>query len=1160
MAMGVHGRASAGVAVVIALIAVGPDASLAGSTPAAGVKRGSGAKLVTFFRPTGDTLVQKGTGPIRVIVHLRPGARLTKVDVDRVDVTRLLTRGPGGYWGAIVNVDRHLHYGFNDAFATATGRDGSRATAHVRFIVAQRDDSLLRLTRFRVQTSAAPLQVALRETTGTNVRAALSVAQGVSVRAYVNDRRVDRAFSYVGGRLVVRLGAAEGLRFGRNLVQLLVHKTHPYKRQSSFDIESRTVYIARNAPIASAGADHTITQGGLVHFDGLATKLPPGFARPSFRWRIASAPRGSKAKLRNASSSRPTLVPDKPGRYDVRVSVRGTPRRPSGGLGARDASDTGTSNDTATVTVMPDIPPAGVSLDTLNENYNISLGGDLVIPGSEGCNPDTPVACTQLHYLVLDRRTLQRTAVGTVQASVAGIDKLGTILDGYSGSLDQLVVLNWVGVVGGSELEADRAALSNLLQKIGAPTLTAAQRELIKHDDAGLPYSPGSAVGVVGAPAGSAFVRLGHFPACSRPCVLQNRGGMSGYLRLNGVTGKYDFVFTDPVGFDTETNQTPTDFSPSQLTIKVGDKAYTQPNPGGGVSGFHVLLLYPDSLAPLVARVITTNAADGAERPADVRELADQLTRAADNSARPLVILQAFGAPHGNDGPWDQVAQQVERLGGTRQVFDAMNTTDPRGLNGEDSKRKGPYAFVGRVGSTAPVAEASHSLDGVPGRLRGVLMRGRDDGYDPMAAGPALSDGQSPVNTELIQIANQAPRPFPPFKDANGQPVGEAQAQAVQKFLGGPDVTRLCSVTAPVCNIRESYYQSYDAPWSSIQVDLTNAEVGCSEPREGFTVAQCQGIRAQLLKEVSMVAEVQQYFGPLGLQQPFGATGVAALANVTEIAQQINDAVQPPPVDNTTSTNLSMIGQILFPTPTTPYPGAFSALSAAFSLAGYFTKQDGSPNLIGPQVTTAASKLGVELADRYQQAGDNFDDLGRLMVSDYGKLTVVASKVNAKPGPGEFDWRLGNVGRLRDALTRAAKETIYERLLPLAYPYMYKLGGWANARDWWCWVPWPYRDRYLFRKQVDRAQFVGRYPGTSTVAVAKASYTDSGGDAYVPGIPDSIADPLFKPVAEDGLGLNKLQFYSPRNGFRYVSLDQLRGASGIAPYCAEVPDPPGNGH
>jgi hypothetical protein len=230
-------------------------------------------------------------------------------------------------------------------------------------------------------------------------------------------------------------------------------------------------------------------------------------------------------------------------------------------------------------------------------------------------------------------------------------------------------------------------------------------------------------------------------------------------------------------------------------------------------------------------------------------------------------------------------------------------------------------------------------------------------------------------------------------------------------------------------------------------------------------------------------------------------------------------------------------------------------------LAGYFTKQNGSPNLIGPQVTTAASKLGVELANRYQQAGDNFDDLGGLIVSDYGKLTVVASKVNAKPGPGEFDWRLGNVGRLRDALIRAAKETIYERLLPLAYPNLYKLGGWANARDWWCYVPWPYPNRYLFREQSDAAQFVGRFGGgTTTVAVAKARYEGSGGDALVRGIPNTIAAELFKPVAQDGLGLNKLQFYSTRNGFRFVSLDQLRGASGIAPYCAEVPNPPGNGH
>ena len=99
MAMGVDRRVPAGVAAavaVVALISVGPAASSSGSTPLSGAKSASGAKLVTFVRPTDDTLVQKGTGPIRVIVHLRAGARLTKVDVDGVDVTQQAAAGAGG--------------------------------------------------------------------------------------------------------------------------------------------------------------------------------------------------------------------------------------------------------------------------------------------------------------------------------------------------------------------------------------------------------------------------------------------------------------------------------------------------------------------------------------------------------------------------------------------------------------------------------------------------------------------------------------------------------------------------------------------------------------------------------------------------------------------------------------------------------------------------------------------------------------------------------------------------------------------------------------------------------------------------------------------------------------------------------------------------------
>ncbi len=1160
--MGVRARTSAGVVfAALAVIAAGPAASSAGATAASGGKPAQTAKLVSFVRPTEDTLIQKGTGPFRVVVHVRDGARLTKVDVDGVDVTRLLRPSPGGNYGALLRFGAHLHYGYNDAIAQAMDGNGHRAISHVRFIVAKRDTSLLRVTSFRTETTAAPLQVGLRETTGTHVRAALSVADGVSARVYVNDRRVDRGFLQEGRRLNVALGAGQGLRFGRNRVQILVHKTHAYKRQSRYDMESRTVYIPRTAPIASAGANHTRIQDGFVQFNGRATKLPPGSGSPTFRWRIVHAPKGSRATLRNARGSRPILVPDRPGRYQVRVSVRAPVRRARHAVAsaavasAAVADQSGTSNDTATAVVLPDIPPAGMRLAT--RGGSVDLDGQAV--------PDTQ-CCNRINYVVLDRQTLERTASGSVVADAAGMQSVGAIIDQSTGSMDHLVVLDWFAP---AEESLDLNAFNKLLQKIGGRPLP---------DGPGLERVHVSAVGVAGAPAGSAFVSRSN-----------SNIGLSGSLRLNGVTGKYDFVFTDPVNFDTGSDQAGTDSSPAELTIQVGASRYTRPNPGGGVAGFHLLVLNAGDLRPATDHaesVYTTNAADGAEEPAAVRNLASELKVAADSPTRPLVFLQAFGAPHGNDDAWDQAAQQVERLGGTRQVFNAINAADPQTLNGEDPARNGAYAFVGRVGSTAPLAETSESFDGPPGQLAGVLMRARDGGYEPMLAAPPRRDGGTPVNTELLRIANQAPESFPAFKDTDGQPIDAASAQAVQNFLGAPDVTGLCSAADPVCDIRKSYYQSYRADWPSIQDDLTNAQGKCSEPHQGFTAAQCEGIRTELRDEVSKVAKVARYFGPLGLQQPFGASGVPALANLTEISKRIEEAVQPPATDNTTSSALTALSYVSLLGNATPETTAIgNTLNAAFLLGAYFTREDGSADLIGPKVTTAASKLGVELAERYSQAGDHLDDLGRLIVSDYGKLTAVASKVNAEPGPGETDWRLGNVGQARDGLELAAKRMIYARLVSLAYPVMYDLGPVGNARDWYCdgghfaFVPLP--NKYLFADQADGAQFIGRFTNwTTRIAVAQANAVGSAGDARIRGVPASITNVLFKPIDQGGLGLDKLEFYSPSNGFRYLptspgvpvlhdstndDLDSLyqwpynREYIGYQVlFCSDMPNPPGN--
>jgi hypothetical protein len=416
----------------------------------------------------------------------------------------------------------------------------------------------------------------------------------------------------------------------------------------------------------------------------------------------------------------------------------------------------------------------------------------------------------------------------------------------------------------------------------------------------------------------------------------------------------------------------------------------------------------------------------------------------------------------------------------------------------------------------------------------------------------------------------------------DGYVAGPEQSQENPLGIGGgATLTNLCPA-AGVCDIRRSYYQSYDnEDWASVQDDLTQAElVTCKIPHKRFTEAQCEGIASQLRQEVSMVAKVIHFFGPMGLQRPFGAAGAEALANLSVISHDVRDGLNPPAADKTTSGVLDVLSEVLH------IGGALAGgaeekeaevvaetLSGAFGLGAYFTEADGEQDLIGPRITTEASKLGVELQDRYLAAGNNLDDLGRLIVSDYGKLTAVAGKINAPPGKGQFDWRIGNVAVATNDLIDAAKRTIYERLVPLAYPVMYDLGtGINNARDWNCDGGLGY-DKHLFGEQADGAQFIGRFPFQGwdpIIAVAAEHAVGSLHEARIPGVPASITDKLFTSPATGGLGLNKLQFYSPRNGFRWFP--QYPGTSGDNtlhqyPYsddpgqrirCVDIPNPPDN--
>src|SRR5204862_6818786 len=207
-------------------------------------------------------------------------------------------------------------------------------------------------------------------------------------------------------------------------------------------------------------------------------------------------------------------------------------------------------------------------------------------------------------------------------------------------------------------------------------------------------------------------------------------------------------------------------------------------------------------------------------------------------------------------------AQATQEMGVARQVFNDPNQPYAGGPGPDPAQgRKGGYAFVGRTASSAPPAEVSYPLDGEPARLQGLLMLTRAADYEPMLVGPATPDGAPAVNEQLVQIANQAPTPFPPL--AKDEPRDEVQA--AENFLGGPKVMKVCP-DGVTCNVRQTYYTNYGGSWQAIALALQDAKdgkPGCQHQPEGVTVnpAVCETVRSELFAEVQDANRVRHYLG-----------------------------------------------------------------------------------------------------------------------------------------------------------------------------------------------------------------------------------------------------------------------------------------------------------
>jgi hypothetical protein len=610
--------------------------------------------------------------------------------------------------------------------------------------------------------------------------------------------------------------------------------------------------------------------------------------------------------------------------------------------------------------------------------------------------------------------------------------------------------------------------------------------------------APFSLIGIPGAASGTAWLNVGLVQLDQSPTPpfrLPPKGDILGRLQWNINTARYDFVDEQFPEFNTYVRRAgaePDTMDFNGRSYRAGDTA--------GTSGFHVLVADSVNLRVLANQTLPTNG--GTTPVATLQEsFARQLAADARmpgfqqfyaDKAPPLILLQSYGHPSGAAQAWQDAANTIAELGGNRLAFLAL----------DDSSAS--FALVGRLGGQAYTALAS-SYTGQPGPLAGVLTRTQTMAFEPMAAGPARG-----INSQMIILAYQPPKPFTPFTGGE-----QAAAGWIAVKLG------LCDVAAD-CNVRKSYWSLYGAvTWVNKAGQLLDLTYPSGE---GFTQEEFNAVRKTLHAEFGEVENVKHYFADLA--SVFTAVKSESYVNIKDIGDAVFEAVRPPSVERTVSlltwiSRIVLLGQVFGP----PVSPAFAGLSAAFSLGAYWVSQSGA-SALPAMVRAKTNELARVLSGDLTAAADNFSVIGRLIASDAGKLTRFQSLYTTP------DWKLDpSLRPAKDAISRAAQQWFATQLVPAGFPWLGIAWG-ATPNDLSCWyyktvrrpvkihnTPWLHEPALAQLRTV--VAFADGRPVTQSVFFGTA-FNEQSKDNNPP---DSLAKFLFEPAAGTGEALLDLRSF-----------------------------------
>jgi hypothetical protein len=715
---------------------------------------------------------------MRVSLRLARGARLVTAEVGGRSIRRYLRRRPSGRLAGRVP-RRVLGFGARDLRLVARSASGRRRDVDlVELLAARRRPGLLTTRVRRIGRGAG----------GVELRVRLNPHRG-ELHASLNGRRIGRALLSTGpGERTARLSAADGLRHGRNRI---VVKAHDRRRFA--DTAVHVVRIRRRAPLPGVRAARVAPPRSTVAFDGSASRAAHPGSRLGFRWRIVRKPRGSRVRLRGKGRRVARIVPDRPGRYRLRLTVSERRR------GRARSSAVGSSSVSADVETPCQVAPAyGLPISTSPGTPSVTIAGETY----EG--PTQPGA---LQLLVIDRLTgcvdnASIPAGGPGQRDAATLADIiltaGGPLEG-GGDLEQLVVLTGATAQpNGAQLgnQETMAAVEGALQELGwdPDELTQAAGSIADGDQFTL-------IGVLGQDPGQAFANF--------DAEAGMAGGLSGVLRpstVSGSEGMLKFESDDFVPFDVG--------APGQPgTIGSGDDAVAIPDPGAGEVGITVLdahtlaLVGSATTAPVPASV--NSAGPGGANPA-------QLLHSFANDSTKLFVVRMRGrtADAGDRMPLAQFTQDLATIGVNRDLFvRSFAAPDPNDSHafvwrGTDYTFIGGSGVAGVDGSTLKQVFTNTGTTAVSGpRLQGFLTR---DEHGRLQAQSATQSTSGPLDTTLGVLASAPPTQFqyPPPQGGLSPPIAnahyaEAEARLFNLIVQGralcnPDDSSNCDPIQPV--------------------------------------------------------------------------------------------------------------------------------------------------------------------------------------------------------------------------------------------------------------------------------------------------------------------------------------------------------------------------